>query len=143
MVTETDRRESRSVETPLTVAGRVAFWQQLNGRLARLDNRLDAAAQGKIRGDIHARIAMVTPDEQRALHGRPALPSSLREGPAGPCRLRRRRRRTHHGVRLLGSNRRAGRESWRRFMTRNGHQPRRQCIGDRNRYLSISAGEPP
>jgi hypothetical protein len=27
-----------SVETPLT-AGRVAFWQQLNGRLARLDNR--------------------------------------------------------------------------------------------------------
>jgi hypothetical protein len=34
-----------SVETPLTVAGRVGFWQQLNSRLARLDNRLDAAAQ--------------------------------------------------------------------------------------------------
>jgi hypothetical protein len=44
-----------------------------------------------------------------------------REGPTATCRLRRRWRRTGQGVRLLGSNRRAGRESWRRFMTRSRH----------------------
>jgi len=56
-----------STETPLTVSGRIAFWQRVNERLGRLSNRVVAAAQGKIRGDIHARIPMVTLHEQRAL----------------------------------------------------------------------------
>jgi hypothetical protein len=56
-----------SIATPQTVAGRVAFWARLHERLARLGNRLDGAAQGKVLGAVHARIPMVTPDEQRAL----------------------------------------------------------------------------
>jgi hypothetical protein len=53
-----------SIETPLSVSGRIVFWQQVNERLGRLSNRVVAAAQGKIRGDIHARIPMVTLDER-------------------------------------------------------------------------------
>jgi hypothetical protein len=34
-------------------------------RLAKLANRIDVATQGKLRGELHARIPMVTPDEQR------------------------------------------------------------------------------
>jgi hypothetical protein len=56
-----------SVEMPLSVEGRIAFWQRLHERLAKLSNRVDAAAQAKILGDVHARIPMVTLDEQRAL----------------------------------------------------------------------------
>lgn len=56
-----------SVPVPPEVADRIAFWQRLHERLARLSNRVDAAMQGKILGDVHARIAMVTADEQRAL----------------------------------------------------------------------------
>jgi hypothetical protein len=56
-----------SIATPQTVADRVAFWARLHERLARLGNRLDGAAQGKVLGAVHARIPMVTPDEQRAL----------------------------------------------------------------------------
>jgi len=56
-----------SVETPPTVADRIAFWQRVNDRLAKLANRLDPAMQGKIRGELHTRVPMVTPDEQRAL----------------------------------------------------------------------------
>jgi hypothetical protein len=56
-----------SIATPQTVAGRVTFWARLHERLARLGNRLDGAAQGKALGAVHARIPMVTPDEQRAL----------------------------------------------------------------------------
>jgi hypothetical protein len=55
-----------SIETPLSVAGRIAFWQRVNDRLAKLSNRIDPEMQGKIRGDLHARIPMVTIDEQRA-----------------------------------------------------------------------------
>jgi hypothetical protein len=33
----------------------------------RLGNRIDAAAQAKLLGDIHARIPMITANEQRAL----------------------------------------------------------------------------
>jgi hypothetical protein len=36
-------------------------------RLARLANRIDAAAQAKILAAVHARVPMVTVDEQRAL----------------------------------------------------------------------------
>ena len=56
-----------SVETPPTVAGRIAFWQRLHQRLAQLGNRLDGEAQAKVLGAVHARVPMVTADEQRAL----------------------------------------------------------------------------
>jgi hypothetical protein len=56
-----------SIEMPLTVVDRLAFWQRLHERLAKLSNRVDAAMQTKILGEIHARIPMVTLDEQRAL----------------------------------------------------------------------------
>jgi hypothetical protein len=50
-----------------TVADRVAFWTRLHERLAKLSNRIPGDALGKMLGDIHARVPMVTPDEQRAL----------------------------------------------------------------------------
>lgn len=56
-----------SIALPLTVADRLAFWARLHERLAKLGNRVDAEAQGKILGSIHARIPLVTADEQRAL----------------------------------------------------------------------------
>jgi hypothetical protein len=56
-----------SIKDPTSIADRLAFWRAANDRLAKLGNRIDPAMQGKVRGDIHARIPMVTPDEQRAL----------------------------------------------------------------------------
>jgi hypothetical protein len=56
-----------SVIQPATVADRVTFWSSLHERMTRLSNRIDAAAQGKIMGEVHARVPMPTPDEQRAL----------------------------------------------------------------------------
>jgi hypothetical protein len=56
-----------AVDVPPTVADRVAFWRSLHERLSRLANRVDAAAQGKILGQVHTRIPMVTIDELRAL----------------------------------------------------------------------------
>jgi hypothetical protein len=56
-----------SLEWPPSVEARIAFWQRLHERLAKLSNRVDATARAKILGDIHARIPMVTLDEQRAL----------------------------------------------------------------------------
>ena len=56
-----------SVEVPQSVEERIAFWKRLHERLARLSNRIDANALGKILGDIHTRIPMVTLDEQRQL----------------------------------------------------------------------------
>ena len=56
-----------SILMPPTVASRIIFWCQLHERLARLSNRIDGEAQGKILGAVHQRIPMVTPDEQRAL----------------------------------------------------------------------------
>jgi hypothetical protein len=50
-----------------TIADRVGFWSRLHARLGALGNRVTAEDQGKILGAIHARIAMVTADEQRAL----------------------------------------------------------------------------
>jgi hypothetical protein len=55
-----------SIEISPSVEARLAFWQRLHERLAKLANRVDAAMQGKILGDVHARIPMVTLDEQRA-----------------------------------------------------------------------------
>jgi hypothetical protein len=56
-----------SVPAQPSVADRIAFWTRLYERLARLSNRLDAEAQRKVMGAVHARIPMATPDEQRAL----------------------------------------------------------------------------
>jgi hypothetical protein len=56
-----------SIEVPQSIEGRIAFWKRLHERLAKLSNRIDANAQGKILGDIHARIPIVTHDEQRQL----------------------------------------------------------------------------
>ena len=56
-----------SVETPLTVAGRIEFWGRLHERLARLSNRLDSETQSKVLGAVHARVPMPTADEQRGL----------------------------------------------------------------------------
>jgi hypothetical protein len=56
-----------SIEDPSSVAERIAFWQKLHERLARLSNRIGAEMQATIFGKVHQRIAMVTPDEQRAL----------------------------------------------------------------------------
>jgi hypothetical protein len=56
-----------SIETPLSVAARIEFWRGLHERLAQLSNRLDAETRGKVMGAVHARVPMVTPDEQRAL----------------------------------------------------------------------------
>jgi hypothetical protein len=56
-----------TVDATPSVAGRIVFWRSLHERLAKLGNRVDAAMQVKLLGDIHARIPMVTPDEQRAL----------------------------------------------------------------------------
>jgi len=59
-------------EVPQTVEARLVFWQRLHDRLAKLANRVDATAQAKIFGDIHAKIPMVMLDEQRGLQLRNA-----------------------------------------------------------------------
>ena len=56
-----------SVDADVSVRERIAFWAKLPGRLDRLGNRVAAAEHGKIYGALHARIPMVTPDEQRAV----------------------------------------------------------------------------
>jgi hypothetical protein len=55
------------IEIPQTIPGRLTFWQGLHEQLARLENRLTSEAQGKVRAAVHARVPMVTPEEQRAL----------------------------------------------------------------------------
>src|SRR5262245_21762484 len=56
-----------SIETPPSVTARIEFWRGLHERLDQLSNRLDAETRGKVMGAVHARVPMVTPDEQRAL----------------------------------------------------------------------------
>lgn len=56
-----------SVDRPPSVEARVTFWQRLHQRLAKLGNRVDAAAQARLLGEIHARVPMVTLEEQQAL----------------------------------------------------------------------------
>ena len=51
---------------PMTIAGRVAFWQELYPHLDKLDNRI-GAGKIKILAAIHARIPVVTVDEIREL----------------------------------------------------------------------------
>jgi hypothetical protein len=56
-----------SVDTEVSVRERVAFWAKLPERLARLGNRVGPDDHAKIYDALHARIPMVTPDEQRAI----------------------------------------------------------------------------
>jgi hypothetical protein len=56
-----------TIEVPLSVSARIAFWGALHERLRRLGNRIDAETHGKILGAVHARIPMVTAAEQVAL----------------------------------------------------------------------------
>jgi hypothetical protein len=56
-----------SLELPQTILGRLTFWQKLHARLARLSNRLNGEAQGKVLTAVHACVPMVTVDEQRVL----------------------------------------------------------------------------
>jgi hypothetical protein len=51
----------------VSVRERLAFWAKLPERLARLGNRVGPEEHAKIYGALHARIPMVTPDEQRAI----------------------------------------------------------------------------
>jgi hypothetical protein len=60
------------IEVPPSVDARLAFWRRLHQRLAMLSNRISADAQAKILGSVHARIAMVTTEEQRAVQLRNA-----------------------------------------------------------------------
>ena len=56
-----------SVDVDVAVRERLAFWAKLPGRLARLANRVGVDEHGKIYGALHARIPMVTPEEQGAV----------------------------------------------------------------------------
>jgi hypothetical protein len=56
-----------SIAMPTTTSDRIAFWAGLHERLAKLSNRIGPEMQHKVMGDIHARVPMVTVDEQRAL----------------------------------------------------------------------------
>jgi hypothetical protein len=56
-----------SVEMPPSVEARITFWTRLHERLGKLNNRVDATTQAKILGDVHARVPMVTPEEQQTL----------------------------------------------------------------------------
>jgi hypothetical protein len=49
-----------------SVRDRLEFWERLHGRMAKLGNRVDSAAQAKLLGEVHARIPMVTLDEAQA-----------------------------------------------------------------------------
>jgi hypothetical protein len=52
-----------SIEVPMTVTARQAFWAKLWDRLTNLSNRIGPEDQAKIRNAVHARIPMVLPDE--------------------------------------------------------------------------------
>jgi hypothetical protein len=53
-----------SVDAEVSVRERLAFWAKLPERLARLGNRVGPDEQAKVYAALHARIPMVTPDEQ-------------------------------------------------------------------------------
>jgi hypothetical protein len=56
-------------ETPYGLAMSLVENRRENGRIcheAELSNRLDAETRGKVMVAVHARVPMVTPEEQRA-----------------------------------------------------------------------------
>src|SRR4051812_29771780 len=56
-----------SINDPPSVKDRVDFWQRLHERLTQLSNRLDATAQAKVLGEVHARVPMPTIEDIRGL----------------------------------------------------------------------------
>ncbi len=60
-----------SVPASPSVGDRIAFWRGVYAQLAEFANRIDAETQGKIIIAVHARIPMVTAEDQRAPHVRP------------------------------------------------------------------------
>ena len=56
-----------SVSDRPTMADRVEFWKAIHERLAKLSNRIMPDDHGKVLAAIHARVPMVTLDEQRQL----------------------------------------------------------------------------
>lgn len=56
-----------SVDTVASVRERLAFWAKLPERLLRLGNRVNEDQHAAIYAALHARIPMVTPDEQREI----------------------------------------------------------------------------
>ena len=56
-----------SIDAEVSVCERLAFWAKLPERIARLANRVGSDEHAKIYGALHARIPMVTADEQRAI----------------------------------------------------------------------------
>ena len=54
-----------SVDAAVSVRERLAFWAKLPERLARLGNRVSSDEHAAIYAALHARLPMVTPDEQR------------------------------------------------------------------------------
>src|SRR5262249_21830089 len=73
-----------SIETPPSVAAPIEFWRELDERLAQLSNRLDAETRGKVMGAVHARVPMVTPDEQRDAAAPPPASRPLFAPPSPP-----------------------------------------------------------
>jgi hypothetical protein len=53
-----------SIETPQSIADRIAFWRKVHDRLAKQGNRI-GPSMGAIIGALHERVPMPTPDEQR------------------------------------------------------------------------------
>jgi hypothetical protein len=51
---------SRSFEIPQTVMARLAFWQRLYVRLAKLANRIDATTQGKVLAELRSENARLS-----------------------------------------------------------------------------------
>ena len=56
-----------SIDAEVSVCERLAFWAKLPERIARLANRVGSDEHAKIYGALHARIPMVTAEEQRAI----------------------------------------------------------------------------
>jgi hypothetical protein len=55
-----------SIPVPMTVAGRVAFWDKAHDRLARLANRLGQEGYAKIAAEMRAKVPPVTKAERKA-----------------------------------------------------------------------------
>lgn len=56
-----------SVDAAVSVRERLAFWSKIPARLAKLGNRVSHDEHPKLYAALHARIPMVTPEEQRAI----------------------------------------------------------------------------
>jgi hypothetical protein len=55
-----------SVSPDMTAQDRLTFWQQVQGRLTRLGNRLDKATKAKLLDELRAKIPVPTEGEREA-----------------------------------------------------------------------------